>query len=165
MGNDPNFVGGWPFKTAPRGAQRIAREELTRRQQVLAGTPLFADIPRRHLREIARVAATPAYADGATIVSEGSTSSSMFVVLDGTAKVVRRGRTLARLGPGEFFGEISLLDPGPRTATVTADGPTRCLDLAGKDFREILQRESGLAVRIAATLARRLRSAQSSPLE
>jgi CRP-like cAMP-binding protein len=108
------------------------------------------------------VTGTPAYQDGATIVAEGSTGSSLFVVLDGGTKVVRRGRTIARLGPGEFFGEISLLDPGPRTASVVADGPTRCLDLAGKDFREMLQGEPKLAVQIAAVLARRLRSAQAS---
>jgi CRP/FNR family cyclic AMP-dependent transcriptional regulator len=165
MDTEPSFAGSWPFKTAPRGAQRIAREEVARRQEALAGAPLFADVPRRHLRAVALVAATPAYQDGATIVAEGSTSSSMFVVLEGGARVLRRGRTVARLGPGELFGEISLLDPGPRTATVTADGATRCLDLAGKDFREILQREPRLALRIAATLARRLRSAQSSPLD
>ena len=69
---------------------------------------------------------------------------------------------MARLGPGELFGEISLLDPGPRTASVIAEGPTRCLDLAGKDFREILQGEPRLAIRIAAALARRLRLAQAS---
>src|SRR5919109_4255904 len=148
MSEEPTFAGGWPYKTAPRGAQRIAREELRRREQILAATPLFATVPRRHLRAIAVAAGTPAYRDGATIVSEGSRSSSMFVVLEGGAKVVRRGRTVARLGPGEFFGEISLLDPGPRTASVVADGSTRCLDLAGKDFRQFLEGEPRLAVQI-----------------
>jgi CRP/FNR family cyclic AMP-dependent transcriptional regulator len=162
MTGPTEFTRGWPFKPVSKGASKISGDELARREAALRGTPLFAELPRRHVRAIARVTGTPAYEDGATIVAEGSTGSSLFVVLDGGAKVVRRGRTIARLGPGEFFGEISLLDPGPRTASVVADGPTRCLDLAGKDFREMLQGEPKLAVQIAAVLARRLRSAQPS---
>jgi CRP-like cAMP-binding protein len=162
MTGSTEFARGWPFKPVPRGASRISGEELARREAALRDTPLFAEIPRRHLRAISRVTGTPAFEDGATIVAEGSTGSSLFVVLDGGASVVKGGRTLARLGPGEFFGEISLLDPGPRTASVVADGPTRCLDLAGKDFRQFLETEPRLAVQIAAVLARRLRLAQAS---
>jgi CRP-like cAMP-binding protein len=169
MTGPTEFARGWPFKPVAKGASRITSDELGRREAMLRGTPLFAEIPRRHVRAIARVAGTPAFDDEATIVAEGSSGSSLFVLLDGRAKVVSGGRTIARLGPGEFFGEISLLDPGPRTASVVAEGPTRCLDLAGRDFREILEREPRLAVQVAAVLARRLRLAQASasadPLE
>ncbi len=76
--------------------------------------------------------------------------------------MVRSGRTIARLAPGDFFGEISLLDPGPRTASVIAESPTICLDLAGADFRDILAREPSLAMKVMRELARRLRDTQSS---
>jgi CRP-like cAMP-binding protein len=76
------------------------------------------------------------------------------------AKVVQNGRTIRRMAPGDFFGEVSLLDPGPRTATVVADTPTVCLNLAGGDFRDILAGEPTLSLKVVRVLARRLRDAQ-----
>jgi CRP/FNR family cyclic AMP-dependent transcriptional regulator len=97
------------------------------------------------------------FSEGATVVREGSVEPAFFVILEGRATVVRNGRTVARLSPGDFFGEISLLDPGPRTASVVASSPIRCLTLSGQDFRQILEREPRVASKIAAGLARRLR--------
>jgi CRP-like cAMP-binding protein len=79
------------------------------------------------------------------------------VVLEGTAKVLRRGRRVASVGPGDFLGEVSLLAPGARTATVIAETDIRCLTIAGSDFRGLLEREPTLTLRIATTLAKRLR--------
>jgi CRP/FNR family cyclic AMP-dependent transcriptional regulator len=155
------FTGGWPFQPVQRGA-RISREELDRRQEALRNAPLFSDLPKRHLRSIADVTWIPSYREGATILKEGSSGSSFFVILEGRAKVVRNGRTIARLAPGDFFGEISLLDPGPRTASVIAESPTICLDLAGADLRDILGREPSLAMKVMRELARRLRDSQPS---
>jgi CRP/FNR family transcriptional regulator, cyclic AMP receptor protein len=130
---------------------------MERRQEALARAPLFADLPKRHLREIARITGVRAFPEGETIIQEGSSGSSFFVVLEGACRVLRGRRTLARLDPGSFFGEISLLDPGVRTATVVTDAPTVCLDLAGLDFRDVLAREPSIALKVLREMARRLR--------
>jgi CRP/FNR family cyclic AMP-dependent transcriptional regulator len=155
------FTEGWPFKPTPRGS-RIGREELDGRQAALEQAPLLANLPKRHLRSIARVTGVRTYGEGAVMVKEGASGSSFFVILDGRARVVRGGRTLARLSPGDFFGEISLLDPGPRTASVVAETPTRCLDLAGGDFRRILAGQPQLALAMLRVMAQRLRAGQPS---
>jgi CRP-like cAMP-binding protein len=123
----------------------------------LSKAPFFSELSKRHLRSVARVTWVVEFPDGATIVREGSVESAFFVILEGQARVVRKGRTVARLSRGDFFGEISLLDPGPRTASVVAGSAMRCLRLTGQDFRQILGQEPGVAARIAAGLARRLR--------
>ncbi len=141
----------------PRGAHRISAEERARREAALAQAPLFANLPKRHLRSIAKLTGVSAYEEGAVVVQEGDQGSSFHVLLDGRAKVVRRGRTVARLLPGDFFGEIGLLDPGPRTATVIAESSLRCLTLAGGDFMEILASQPVLATRVMREIAARLR--------
>jgi CRP/FNR family cyclic AMP-dependent transcriptional regulator len=139
------------------GRVAISRGALAEREAALSKAPLFSDLPKRHLRSVGRVAWVREFPEGARIVKEGSLDSAFFVILEGRARVVRDDRTIARLRPGDFFGEISLLDQGPRTATVVADSSLRCLTLAGQDFRQIMEREPRLAVNIAAGLARRLR--------
>lgn len=135
----------------------MSREERAGREAALRRAPLFADLPARVIRAIADVTMVKRYPAGREIVREGVRGSSFFVVLEGRARAKRRDRTLGRIGPGEFFGEISLLDPGPRTATVVAETPLVCLDLAGADFRELLARDVRLALRILRELARRVR--------
>jgi CRP-like cAMP-binding protein len=151
------FTEGWPFKPMPPGS-RIGRDEMERRQAALERAPLLANLPKRHLRSIARVTGVRNYGEGTVIVKEGGSGSSFFVILDGRAKVVRGGRTVGRLAPGDFFGEVSLLDPGPRTASVVAEAPTQCLDLAGGDFRRILAGQPQLALAILRGMAQRLRA-------
>ena len=132
-------------------------QEVARREQALASVPLFASIPKRHLRSIAKLAAVPTFEPHAVIVKEGSSGSLFFAILEGTAKVIKGGKVIGRLKPGDYFGEISLLDPGPRTATVVAAERVTCLNLAGADFRAILTREPKLAMDIMRTLAQRIR--------
>jgi CRP/FNR family cyclic AMP-dependent transcriptional regulator len=158
---EPRITGSWPFQPVQRGA-RISRKELDRRQEALTRAPLFSGLPKRHLRSIAEVTWIPSFREGATILKEGSSGSSFLVILEGSAKVVRSGRTIARLAAGDFFGEISLLDPGPRTASVIAELPTICLELGGAAFRDILAREPSLAMKVMRELARRLRDRQPS---
>jgi CRP/FNR family cyclic AMP-dependent transcriptional regulator len=137
-------------------------EDIARREKALASVPLFADIPKRHLRSIAKLTALPSFEPASTIVKEGSTGSLFFAILEGSAKVLQGGKAIGRLQPGDYFGEISLLDPGPRTATVVAEERTTCLNLAGADFRDILAREPKLALNILRVLARRVRHSQPS---
>jgi CRP/FNR family transcriptional regulator, cyclic AMP receptor protein len=143
---------------------RSMGEEIARRQDALSSVPLFADIPKRHLRSIAKLTAVPSFEPDKIIVKEGTTGSLFFVILEGSAKVLQDGKVIGRLQPGDYFGEISLLDPGPRTATVVASERTICLNLAGADFRDILVSEPKLALSVMRVLARRVRSSQSSKI-
>ena len=155
----PYTTAGWPFAPVPRGA-RITAAERARRQAALAQAPLFANLSRRQLRSLTDGTAVVPYEQGEEVVKQGSPGSSFFVLLEGKAKVVRSGRALGRLSPGDFFGEISVLDGGPRTATVIADTPLRCLTLDRKDFTRILLAEPKLALEILWELAGRLRRSE-----
>jgi CRP-like cAMP-binding protein len=80
------------------------------------------------------------------------------VILAGTAEVRRQGRHLRELGPGDFFGEIALLDGGPRTATVTALSPMKCLVLSRGEFHNVIRQNALIAVSVLQTLGERLRT-------
>jgi CRP/FNR family cyclic AMP-dependent transcriptional regulator len=147
------------------GRVAVSRAAVAEREAALSKAPLFSDMARRHLRSVGRVTWVREYPEGSRIVKEGSLDSAFFVILEGRARVVRDDRTIARLRQGDFFGEISLLDQGPRTASVVADSPVRCLTLAGQDLRQIMEREPRLAVSIAAGLARRLRRREQPLLD
>jgi CRP-like cAMP-binding protein len=121
---------------------------------------MFAGLSKRHLKELARATWIRTHPAGATIMKEGRTESSLLVVLDGAVRVVRRGRTVARAAAGDFFGEISLLDPGPRTASVIAETPVTCVDLPGQDVRRILAADARLTMRLLTGLAHRFREVQ-----
>jgi CRP/FNR family transcriptional regulator, cyclic AMP receptor protein len=128
----------------------------------LAGTRIFGGLPKSHLRRILKATERYTYAAGAAVVQEGKASEAFFVVLDGTAKVVRRGRTVNRLRAGDTFGEIALLDGGPRTASVVADGPLTCLVLLRKEFRTVLSEEPKVAYEVLKGTAGMLRRADRS---
>ena len=91
------------------------------REQAMARAPLFASLPPRDLRSLAEVTSVERHQAGSTMVKEGAAGTAFFVILEGRAKVVIGSRGIAGLGPGDFFGEISLLDGDPRTASVVAD--------------------------------------------
>ena len=95
---------------------------------------------------------------GAEIKTEGD---SFYVILQGQAKVVNEaGQVVNRLLPGDFFGEISLLDGGPRTATVIADTPVRAVRVFKRSFDMVVNQEPGVASEILTVVARRLREAE-----
>ena len=135
------------------------------KERTLRRVPLFADLPKRRLRALAKAAVTREYLTGDPIVSAGSTESDLFVILDGRVGVRTEGRTVATFAAGEFFGEISLLDPGPRTAEVVAEGPTRCIRLAGVEFWEVLEADPGLASALLRHLGRRMREIVQPPAD
>jgi len=95
---------------------------------------------------------------GDVIVREGGHTETLFVIVEGVAKVVRKERTIARLGPGEFFGEVSMIDRRPRVATVVADTPMRCLVLHHDGLRKLLKDDPRMAWSLLQTLASRLRN-------
>ena len=98
--------------------------------------PLFADLNQRQLKRLARHFRERILAPGTTVVQEGKMSGvGFFVVTQGEAVVSVGGRAVATLGPGDHFGELALISEGERTATVTAQGQVRCLEIPFWDFR------------------------------
>jgi CRP/FNR family transcriptional regulator, cyclic AMP receptor protein len=128
-----------------------------RRAELLGACRLFTALTPEQLGSIAGIATEVDFAGERVIARQGEIGTGFFVVVDGAVRVVRDGRTIARLGPGEFFGELSVLDGGPRVAQVVAEGPTRCLALATWDFEQVLLEQPALTLAILRELARRLR--------
>jgi CRP-like cAMP-binding protein len=149
---------GWPV--ARVGRRKRAPAALTERERALARAPMFSSLPKRQLRAIAKVTGVWTYPEATVIVEEGKPGASFYVILEGRATVLKRKRRVGRLSPGEFFGEVSLLDPGPRTASVVADTSVTCIELAAKDFLDVLASEATIAGNILRTLAKRLRRAE-----
>jgi CRP-like cAMP-binding protein len=121
---------------------------------------LFTGLPSRFLRRLADKMDEQRFMEGAMVVREGEPGDTFYVIVEGEAKVKdRKGRTLSRLIPGDFFGEISLMDGGPRTATVVADTKLTTLALSRRDFGALLRSEPHVTVGLlkhAAALLRRL---------
>jgi CRP-like cAMP-binding protein len=111
----------------------------------------------RQLRKLARNVVEHRYDAGTTIVREGGRTETLFVVLEGEAKVVRNGRTISRRRPGEFFGEIAVIDGRPRAATVVAETPLRCLVLERDALRRLAMSDPRVAWALLESLATRLR--------
>jgi CRP/FNR family cyclic AMP-dependent transcriptional regulator len=129
-----------------------------RRTQLLGACRLFTGLPDEQLRAIASSAQEVEFGKGRVIARQGEVGTGFFVVVDGTVRVVRDGETLATLGPGEFFGELSVLDGQPRIAQVVAEEPTRCLALATWDFERVLLDNPPVTLGILRGLAGRLRA-------
>lgn len=131
---------------------RDAKIELLRR------TPLFAGVENESLAGIAdRTVEVETPPDG-VILRQGEIGTGFFIVVTGRVRVVRDGETIARLGPGEFFGELSVLDQLPRNAQVAADEPTTCIALASWDLEAVLLDEPRIAMAMLRAMAGRLRS-------
>ena len=133
-----------------------------RRAELLAGCPLFEGIDADGLTKLAALATSVDFPAGHVIARQGEIGTGFFVIVSGRVRVVRDGTIVARLGPGEFFGELSVLDQMPRNATVAAEEATSCLALASWDFDRILLEEPALTLAILRGVARRLREVSES---
>jgi CRP-like cAMP-binding protein len=122
----------------------------------LANTWVFANLSQRELRDVVRRSDRRTVRDGHVVVSEGAPGDDFYVLLAGSARVHRNGREVTRLGPGAAFGELALLDAGPRTATVTADGQSELLVLRRREFVRLLDDMPSFARKMLAALAHRL---------
>ena len=146
--------------STPSGRPRPDRPLGKRGADLLAQVPLFEGLSRRHLKQLAEHADEISFREGETIVEEDQPGGSFFVIVEGEVKVVQGGRAIATAGPGEFFGEISLLDGGPRSATVVADTPVVAIRLFKSSFDRVVTEEPQVAGKILAVVARRLREAE-----
>jgi CRP-like cAMP-binding protein len=123
----------------------------------LASIPLFSALSRKELQRVARASDEVTVKEGHELIRQGDVGREMFVVVEGSASVKRNGRKLGTAGPGSAIGELSLLDKGPRTATVVADGQCTVLVLGAREFAGVLDEVPGLAHKIMASLATRIR--------
>jgi CRP-like cAMP-binding protein len=128
----------------------------------LAEVPLFEGLPKRHLRRIAKLARVRRFAAGSAMVRAGDPGRTFYVLLDGSAKVVRSGARARRLGSGDYFGEMALLDDAPRSADVVADSEVLALTIDRPGFVKLLRAEPALAHALLRTLAARLRAVEAS---
>ena len=125
----------------------------------LAKVPLFRGCSPEAIEQLAEVTAEFAFDADQPIVKQGQVGNGLHVIVSGGARIVAGTDELARFGPGDFFGELSVIDQRPRTATAYAIGPTVCLALASWDLMTVLEREPQLALNLLKELASRLRSA------
>jgi CRP/FNR family transcriptional regulator, cyclic AMP receptor protein len=134
----------------------------TKRESVVAlrGVPLFADLPKRALQRVAKATDELTFEPGENLVEEGMLGETLFVVLQGKGKVVRRGRRVGSVVPGDFFGELSTIDGGPRTATVVAETPMKVLRLFRATLRTLLDEDPGLSIKILDGIVRRIRQVE-----
>ena len=131
--------------------------------ETLSNVPLFSGLEPRDLDRIADSFKQRNYVAGDTIANEGSGGAGFFVIGEGTAKVTVHGEERATLGPGDYFGEIALIDEGARSATITASTDLVCYGLTYWEFRPLVQKNATIAWNLLQTLAQRLRTAQGEP--
>ncbi len=131
--------------------------------QQIAQVPLFSGCSKRELNVIARAAKEVAHKEGTVVAREGERGIGLFLITEGTVKVTIGGKTKAKLGPGDFFGEIALLDGGTRTATVTATSPLKLLGITGWVFRGLIGQHPAIALKTLESVAGRLRTASKDP--
>jgi CRP/FNR family cyclic AMP-dependent transcriptional regulator len=123
----------------------------------LAGVSLFAGATNKELAEIAKLTTEVNLPAGSVLVEQGATPREAFVILTGEADVTLDGTVVATVGPGACVGEIALLDGGPRVASVTATTDITALVLDPREFRSLLLNVPAIAVKIAGTLAAKVR--------
>jgi CRP/FNR family transcriptional regulator, cyclic AMP receptor protein len=125
----------------------------------LADVPLFAACSRKDLQKIAKASDEVDVTPGRVLVEQGRTGHEFFLILEGRATVRSNNRKVAELGPGQYFGELSLLDRGPRTASVVAETDMKVLVLGQREFLGVLDDVPGLSYKLLRIMAGRLREA------
>jgi CRP/FNR family cyclic AMP-dependent transcriptional regulator len=128
--------------------------------QALSNVPLFKGMKPKELKRLGGMMQERSFSEGDAITVEGKAGVGFFVIEDGNASVSVDGEIVRTLGPGEFFGEIALIDSGPRSATVIASTDLRCRGMTSWEFRPFVEQHPNAAWTLLETLAARLRDAE-----
>lgn len=128
--------------------------------EVLRKVPLFQDFDDDDLERLSRQMKERTFPEGAAVTTEGDTGAGFFVIAEGNATVSVGGETKTSLGPGDYFGEIALIDEGVRSASITAATDLRCYGLTPWEFRPFVEEHPQVAWKLLKTLAGLLRTAQ-----
>lgn len=133
----------------------MARDE---KLDLLHSIPLFARFDRHHLERLGMLTEEVDVPAGKVLIRQGDLGDDLMILVSGRVGVERDGARVNELGPGDFFGEIALIDHGPRTATVTAELPSRLLVVNHRDFHALMEEFPEVAATVLLCLADRLRS-------
>lgn len=123
----------------------------------LATVPLFTACSKKELAVIAKAGTEMSFPDGTELMKQDQSAREAFVITEGNVVVKRNGRKVAELGPGSILGEMGLLDKGPRTATVTTQGPVEALVLGPREFAGLLDEVPSISHKLMKALAARIR--------
>ncbi len=136
----------------------LRRLKTSEKSEVLREVPLFATCTAAELDKLGGLATESDVHEGQVLCTVGESGGELFVLLAGSADIVRADGETIVAGAGEFFGELALLDGGPRTATITMTSDGRVLTMSGQEFRSLLQDVPKIAIRMLAVLGARMRS-------
>ena len=125
--------------------------------ELLRKVPLFSELNKRDLGELSALVDEVEVPPGRVLCQQGRIGEEFFVIVDGAVRVERDGRELAVLGPGQFLGEISLIDEGPRTATATTTSDSRLLVIGHREFHTLIDRFPSIETCVLRSLAKRIR--------
>jgi CRP-like cAMP-binding protein len=134
-------------------------DRTTTKEKMLAGVPLFQGCSPQELKRVVNLMTQITVPEGTVLGREGHRGSEFMIVIDGSATVTRDGQQIATIGPGEYMGEISIVDGGDRTATVVATTPMTLEVLTHNEFVSLLDQAPEIARNLLPTLVRRLREA------
>ena len=130
--------------------------------KVLQRVPLFADLSRREVQQIARLFKVRRFSEGETVIKEGSGGAAFFVIESGEATVSIRSKKQTTLKPDDYFGEIALIDEGTRMAPITASSELVCWGLTYWDFRPLVKANGVIGWKLLQRMAKMLRAARDS---
>jgi len=144
---------------------KLTSSETNTIVEILQKAPLWSGLTERELKVIAHSFKELKYERGDVIVRKGEAGIGFYLIMDGTVEVRSDGRVLSKLGPGQFFGEMSVLDGQPRSADVVALEPSRCLALTSWNFKSIVSEHPKMALKLLQESVRRLRMNTQTPGE
>jgi CRP-like cAMP-binding protein len=125
--------------------------------EMLRRVPLLEGLGRKELEEVGRLCDEVDLPAGRVLMREGDSGDEFYLVLEGSVRVDRGGATVATLGPGQFLGEIALVDHGPRTASATCETACRLLVLGHREFNSVMASSQEIRTRVLTALAQRVR--------
>jgi len=128
-------------------------------EDFIARVPIFEKCTPDEIAAIAGVAQGGFFQPSQIVVTQGTPGQAFYMILSGRVEILRDGVSLGSFGPGDFFGEMSLLDSAPRSATIRAIDQVACLMLSSWDFKALLERHPSIAIKLLEVLSRRLRVA------
>jgi CRP/FNR family cyclic AMP-dependent transcriptional regulator len=140
----------------------LAKESEQALLEKLHSVPLFSGLKDKQLKSILKSGKQQAFQEGQVIVGQGEVGVAFYLILDGKVEVRRKGRVMAKLGSGNFFGEMSLLDSSPRSSDVVAVAPTTCLLLSSWSFQAYVESHNEIAMNLLKTLIHRLRESDKA---
>lgn len=129
---------------------------------MLEKNPLWAGLDRKDLKAIVKVATERKFETGDIVLGKGEGGVGFYLIKDGSVEIKTDGNILAKLGPGQFFGEMAILDNQPRSAEVVAAEPSRCLIVSEWSFKALISENPKIALNMLQEFARRLREANKS---